>query len=227
MTNVFLGSHGQASAGTDNYDKLSSIGMEQARLLGAFWSKSGFHVDAAFHGTLHRQQHTAELALENLGYGKKAEILEALNEYDHTTIDNLYANGLHSDSGDNLSFDQYAAIMARWRDAPPTDKAQSWQSFSTQGLSAIQATVDEHMKSPNTGTAKHTNLVFFTSGGIIATVLQQLLSLDFTTTMKALWQTRNASVTNLLFNKDGVSLVDYNTIAHLQYQPNNSLITLI
>jgi len=227
MTHVYLVRHGQASAGTSNYDRLSDKGIEQARLLGAHWKHCDFHIDAAFNGSLQRQQHTAELALSGIEHSRTVETLDALNEYDHHAIDRLYGEGVVTDGGDDLRFDQYLEIMARWRDAPATDETQSWQSFSVQGWNAIQATVDAYNKSEKHLSGKHAHLVFFTSGGIIATVMQQLLSLDFKSTMDSLWQIRNASVTNLMFNNDGVSLVDYNTIAHLQSQQDKSLITLI
>jgi len=222
MTNVYLVRHGQASAGTDDYDRLSDTGIAQARLLGTYWQHSGFRVDAAFHGSLKRQKHTAELALGAIGHCGSVSTLEALNEYDHQVVDQLYGGGTASDGGD-LRFDQYVDIMARWRDAPETDQVQSWDSFSKQGWNAIQAAVDAH---PDTG-SKPANLVFFTSAGIIATVLQQVLSVDFKSTMHSLWHVRNASKTNLLINKDGESLVDYNTVPHLQNQQDKSLITQI
>jgi len=227
MTHVYLVRHGQASAGTDNYDRLSDKGIEQARVLGTHWKQCGFRVDAAFSGSLQRQQHTAELALSGIKHNRKVETLEALNEYDHYAIDRLYGDGVVSDGGDDLQFHQYLEIMARWRDAPATKETQSWESFSLQGWNAIRDTVDTHTKDKQNHSGEHANLVFFTSGGVIATVLQQILSLDFKPTMQGIWQTRNASVTNLLFNRDGVCLVDYNTVAHLQTQQDKSLITQI
>jgi len=227
MTNVYLVRHGQASAGTDNYDRLSHIGIKQAELLGEIWKASGFQVDAAFHGSLQRQQHTAELALAGIGHSKKTTTLEGLNEYDHHTVDTLYGNGMTSAGSDALQFDQYVQIMSGWKNAPDTDETQSWDAFSNQGWNDIQAAVDNYIEKEGMESGKDANLVFFTSGGIIATVLMQVLSLSFESTMQALWQTRNASVTNLLFNKDGVALVDYNAIAHLQIKHDKQLITQI
>lgn len=225
MTNIYLIRHGQASAGTSYYDRLSKTGIEQAHLLGTFWKQSGFHIDAIFSGSLQRQQHTAELALAGIEHTRPIQTLEALNEYDHHTIDRLYGEGVVSDGGTDLQFSQYLEIMARWRDAQATDEVQSWENFSMRGWNAIQAAVKAHAETERSAT--RTNLAFFTSGGVIATILQQLLTLDFKSTMQAVWQIRNASVTSLLFNSDGVSLVDYNTVPHLQIQDDKNLITLI
>jgi len=115
MTHVYLVRHGQASAGTNDYDRLSNTGIEQARLLGAFWKQNAFKVDAVFSGSLKRQQGTAELALAGVEHSQTPKTLEALNEYDHKAIDKLYGEGIVSDGGD-LQFNQYVEIMARWRD---------------------------------------------------------------------------------------------------------------
>ena len=38
MAHIYLVRHGQASFGSDNYDQLSSLGFEQARLLGQWFA---------------------------------------------------------------------------------------------------------------------------------------------------------------------------------------------
>ena len=229
MTNVFLVRHGQASAGTDNYDRLSDVGVQQSQRLGDHWKQQSFRIDAAFCGTLQRQRHTAELALDNAQSNTTLKTLAALNEYEHNIVDRLYGGGITSDGVDALRFDQYLDIMSRWRDAPEDDgnEIQSWHSFTQQGWQAILNTVQTYSTHPQASTEKHPNLVFFTSGGVIASVLQQVLSLEFQSTMHALWQTRNASITSLLFNRYGVCLVDYNTVPHLLTQQKPDLITQI
>jgi len=229
MTQVFLVRHGQASAGTDNYDRLSEIGQEQSRLLGVFWNQSEFHIDAAFAGSLQRQQHTAELALAGRQDSPKVQTLDGLNEYDHNVVDRLYGEGVESDIGIDLQFDQYVEIMQRWRDAPAHPNTLSWQQFSEQGWNTVCQAVDEHgrINGKTSAAGDHANLVFFTSGGVIATIVSHVLSADFNATMHALWQTRNASVTQLLFNRHGVCMVDYNTVAHLHVAGQIDLLTQI
>ena len=41
MSVLYVVRHGQASFFTDNYDQLSPKGVEQSRLLGKYWKKSG------------------------------------------------------------------------------------------------------------------------------------------------------------------------------------------
>lgn len=220
MKNVYLIRHGQASAGTDNYDRLSPLGIKQAELLGEYWKHSEFEISAAFSGSLERQQHTAELAMAGLSTQPKLGTITALNEYDHTTVDQLFGHGIAEPSDWNLSFEQYLAIMQRWNDAGSDipDKAESWQSFSLRGWHSVQSEVTS---------TDSTSIAFFTSGGVIATIVAKVLNLPFEKTIEAIWHLRNASVTQLQINDTNSALVDYNCIPHLQMHHDKSLITQI
>lgn len=239
MKNIFLVRHGQASAGTDNYDRLSKLGIKQAELLGQYWQQSGFNIQAAYSGSLERQQHTAELALTGLAESPTIKTVDALNEYDHTIIDRLFGKGITNDSTMDLQFEQYLEIMQRWHDdarAPMASGAQkatsesthsgnveSWDTFAQRGWDCVQR---EAISS------SAPSIAFFTSGGVIATILQQVLGLGFEHTMHAIWQTRNASVTHLRIDdtntlENNTCMVDYNTIPHLQIHYDKDLITQI
>lgn len=222
MKNIFLVRHGQASAGTENYDRLSTLGIRQAELLGEFWRQNGFRIDAAFSGSLQRQQDTAKLALADLTNSPGIKTIEALNEYDHTVVDRLFGEGITSDSTENLQFHQYLSIMQRWREAEPAE-AESWQTFAQRGWQSVKS---------EAASTDASSLVFFTSGGIVATILKQVMGLEFKQTMHAIWQTRNASVTQLCIDENDRSennacVVNYNTIPHLQLHHDRALITQI
>ncbi len=220
MTTVYLVRHGQASAGTDDYDRLSPLGQKQSLLLGEHWQRLDIKPEAAFAGTLKRQQQTAELALEAAGLDLKVKTLKDLNEYDHSQVDELFGMGMRSDGGDGLTIQNYIDIMARWRDADHQSVTdyESWQQFERRGLNAIHDVV----KSSNAS-----SLAFFSSGGIVATVLKQVLDTSFVDAINTIWYTRNSSVTTLKFNDEHVAMVDYNTVSHLHYHADHSLITQI
>ena len=63
MATIYLVRHGQASFGAENYDQLSAMGQQQARVVGQYFRDCGIHLDAAYSGDLWRQRETAELAL--------------------------------------------------------------------------------------------------------------------------------------------------------------------
>ena len=58
MADLILVRHGQASFMAENYDKLSSLGAEQARALGKFWAGEERQFDRVLAGPLSRQQDT-------------------------------------------------------------------------------------------------------------------------------------------------------------------------
>src|SRR5216683_706670 len=58
---LFLVRHAQATFLEQNYDKLSELGGEQARLLGAYWAQRKVIFDRACMGPCVRQKDTAKL----------------------------------------------------------------------------------------------------------------------------------------------------------------------
>jgi broad specificity phosphatase PhoE len=58
LSNLYLVRHGQAGT-RDSYDSLSTLGLEQARLLGEYFLSQQVDFAAAYAGTMLRQQQTA------------------------------------------------------------------------------------------------------------------------------------------------------------------------
>lgn len=228
MSLVHLVRHGQASAGTANYDRLSDIGREQSRILGAWWLAQGFSPNAAFHGSLERQRDTASLSLQVLADNtlvSKAEEHAGLNEYDHRIIESRFAPDDTDYTPEAMSFEDYFSIMSRWRDGQssktvdPSSAFEPWQDFKARGWNTLQEL---------TGNGeKKSEYVVFTSGGVIATTLATVLDLDFEHTIDAIWRIRNSSITTFQISKGKARLVSFNGIAHLQEQRKPHLITLI
>lgn len=221
MCIVTLVRHGQASAGTDNYDRLSPLGIEQASHLGQWWTKTGLQPNAAFAGSLQRQQHTAQLALDRATLKHEITTLTDLNEYSHTDVDDLFGEGASSASGPGLTFDNYLSIMERWRDAAETELngVESWNQFMSRGLAAVLAGADA------VGPDGHA--VLFTSGGVVATLLGAVQSHPFSVIIENIWNIRNSSVTTLQVTGKEVQLLDFNAVPHLELHNNRRLITQI
>jgi len=235
---IHLIRHGQASAGTSNYDRLSPCGREQAVHLGAWWQRTGFRVDAAWHGTLERQRDTATLTLQAAGLSPPVSLLPDLNEYDHRAVDAHLsarpdrgsdpdpASGRLGDADaapvnpESMTYADYATVMRRWRDTTDLpDSLEHWHAFAARGWNAIAAAAGERDAGES--------LAFFTSGGIISTVLATVLDLDFEHTIDAIWRVRNASVTTLAHDGQQARLVEFNAVPHLQVHHDPALITLI
>ena len=225
MSLLHLVRHGQASAGTDNYDRLSEIGKEQSRILGQWWLSQGFSPGAAYHGSLERQRDTATHALQPLqlaGLVSPVQEHEGLNEYDHRLIEAHFASDAAGYAPEAMSFDDYMGILSRWRShtagASPA-AFEPWAAFKARGWSALQE-LTQH----GSDTSEY---VFFTSGGVIATILSTILDLGFEHTVDAIWRIRNTSITTIKLTGDVGRLVEFNTIPHLQEQRQAHFITLI
>jgi len=222
MSIITLVRHGQASAGTDNYDRLSKLGQQQAQLLGDWWVKANIKPDVVFAGTLERQQHTASLTLERAGLSELAiGTLPELNEYEHTDVDREFGQGFSSDSGLDLTIEDYYDIMDRWRNAHESSlkNMESWQNFMSRGMHAMQ---QAHKALNGDGHA-----VLFTSGGIIATLLATVQSHPFNVIIDNIWHCRNSSISTLQFDGKSAQLINYNGVPHLDCKADETLITQI
>ncbi len=222
MSIITLVRHGQASAGTSHYDRLSSLGRLQAEHLGTWWVKTGFTADAAFAGTLERQQDTASLALGSAQLSAlPVQTLPALNEYEHDKVDSLFGQGFSSASGDSLTLAEYHGILDRWRHAQSHEltEVESWDAFMQRGLSAVQHAADA------VGTQGHA--VLFTSGGVISTLLGAIQQHPFAVIVDNIWYIRNASITTLLVEESAIRLLGFNGVPHLEWHQDSSLITMI
>lgn len=229
MSLLHLVRHGQASAGTDNYDRLSPIGQEQSRILGQWWLSQGFSPNAAFHGTLQRQRDTGSLSLAALEQNNRVPPMSehaGLNEYNHRVIEAHFASEHSNYTPEAMSFDEYLGILSRWRDYQADGKnpqIEPWNEFKKRGWETIkELTQQAHNE------AEHdAEVVFFTSGGVIATVFSTVLDLDFEHTVNLIWRIRNTSITTFSLSNDTAKLVEFNSIAHLQEQRKPHLVTLI
>ena len=90
MGSVHLIRHGQASFGSDDYDQLSPVGMQQSTALGMSWEASGWAPTAAVAGSMTRHAQTAIAAIDACGQGDGYDIDDGWNEYDHLAIANAH-----------------------------------------------------------------------------------------------------------------------------------------
>lgn len=93
MTTVYLIRHGQAGP-ADDYDRLSPLGMQQARLLGRYLKRqvgpTGQGIERVVAGGLRRQQETARCLMEEIGpeaasgasFSTEIQIDSRWNEFD-------------------------------------------------------------------------------------------------------------------------------------------------
>ena len=103
MSFIYLIRHAQAGT-RDNYDVLSELGHEQARLLGEHFARQGIELSTVITGSMRRQQHTAEIACAAMSQAgmPSPEIIadERWNEFSLISIYRAIAKRLIEESTD-------------------------------------------------------------------------------------------------------------------------------
>jgi broad specificity phosphatase PhoE len=237
MGRLFLVRHAQASLLSENYDQLSTLGEQQARLLGEYWAHRNVVFDRVCSGPALRHQHTAQLvsdAYRKAGRDFPSPTIAA--EFDEfqgeavlsESLPQLLANNptirelrsvLQSSSDETakrVNFQRlFEAVISMWVSGeikPPT--AESWPEFCARvnrGLSAVL------VKS-----RKGEIAAIFTSGGPISVAVQRALHLSAPDTLRVAWVSRNCSHSEFLFSGERFMLSSFNTFSHLD---DESLIT--
>lgn len=205
MPLICLVRHGQASAGADDYDVLSEPGRVQAAAVGRELARRGLRDPYLVSGTLRRQRDTAQLLAEAAGFGQPLQQDARWNEYDHLDLVARYAPvpGPASSMQDLLDH----ALLAWMRDPAATDAdGETWAAFAgraTAGLAELSAAL-----------GRGRDAVVVTSGGVLAALCGELLSLPHEGVVALNRVAVNASVTTLAVGASGTTLLTFNEHAH-------------
>jgi broad specificity phosphatase PhoE len=228
MRSVLLIRHGQASFRSADYDRLSEVGEEQSRRLGAWLAACGSEPDLVAAGPRQRHRHTAELCMAAAGVDRPLLQLQGLDELDHQELLARLRPDLDGPEAMHRTLKQtpdpfrafqelFAAAVARWTGGVhDADYTQSWPRFREQVLETLQ-TLSAH--------PAHT-IWAFTSGGPIAVLANAAVDAPVAQTFKLSWPLVNTSMTRLRLGKSGASLATYNTWPHLERREDQHLVTL-
>jgi broad specificity phosphatase PhoE len=239
MGQIFLVRHGQASFGSDNYDQLSPLGIEQAKILGTWFAQCGQRFDRIVIGGMKRHQQTAEACIAALGAHKQvvAHSDDGFNEYDHEEIMRRHRpefgdpkeikRFLASHENAKRMFQQeFEKAMARWMNGQfDHEYNESWQAFRQRCSAALSRLMQAEETSQR--------IVVFTSGGTISALCQSVLGLSDQHVSQLNWSLVNSAVTKLMFQAGGdsghaaprISLSYLNNYAHLESMPDSKIIT--
>lgn len=230
MSSLLLVRHAQASFLSDDYDQLSELGREQARLLGQEWARLGWRLDAVFSGPRRRQIHTAEIVgetMRDLGFEwPEVAILEELDEYpaeelmqgalqqvvasEPEVAQLVQALSIARDKRERArAFDRVVqAVLRRWaRSELAVESAERWSEFRERVTLALARA----MRVETAGC----RVAAFSSGGAIGVAIGQVLGVDSEKALELGWTLNNCGVTELLFSGQRVSLSRFNVLSHL------------
>jgi broad specificity phosphatase PhoE len=231
MSTLAMVRHGQASFFADNYDQLSPLGEQQARLLGEYWVRRGVRIEEVFTGPRVRQIETAELAGEafrKAGLGWPAA--EVLPELDEHQVDRLIKNAI----GDIIeAYPHIEPLHSAYRQAEhPRDKHRTFQlmfepivmlwvdglveAAEVEPWRAFQERVRAGLARITESRQRGRSVAVFTSVGAITVSLQTSLGCGDRVAFDLGWRVRNCSVTDFVFSGDRLTLDGFNAIAHLE-----------
>jgi broad specificity phosphatase PhoE len=231
MGQIYLVRHGQASFGSANYDQLSELGFEQARLLGEWFANSHQKFSRIVTGDLKRHRQTADACIAMLPKSNRVDTDwhtdPDFNEYDHHEVlvrhrpafedPEEVKRFLASSPKAKYAFQEiFQASMARWMSGQhDAEYCESWPVFQRRCVSALQRLAE--------GADKSQNIIVFTSGGTISTICQHVLGLGDRQTAELNWTLVNCAVTKLLYQPGRVTLSYMNNYAHLEWlgQPHS------
>lgn len=230
MGQIYLVRHGQASFGSADYDQLSPLGVEQARLLGEWFANCRQGFDRVLTGELKRHRQTAEACMGALPTSSRVAtdwgIDAGFNEYHHEDVLIRYRPEFagpeavkrflaETENGKRVFQQIFEEAMTRWMGGDhDVDYLESWPAFRARCIAAFTRLTE------NAGSSKRT--IVFTSGGTIATLCQHVLGMSDRQMQQLNWSLVNSAVTKLLYRthheRPGrVSLSYLNNYAHLEW----------
>ena len=229
MSVLTLVRHAQASLFADNYDELSPLGREQARLLGEFWARRQIDFDEVYCGPRARQIQTAEIAGCACTQAGRAwpepVVLADLDEYE---LGSLLRNLAPDLSRQDAAF---AALLENFRRAKTAPAAREfledvrtltthWATAACRlpggRLSAFRDRVEPGLRLDMAKPGSGRRVAMFTSGGVVGTSVRLALAAPDRTAMEVNWRVRNCSLTEFIFTTGQFSLDSFNAFPHLE-----------
>lgn len=229
MSTITLVRHGQATPFDKITDRLSSIGEAQAKKLAEYWLRYEVRFDEVYSGPLVRQQRTAEIVADCYKEaGAQFPAIAMMTEFKEYDADGILTKLAPALAARNPEFGKLVERFEEMRDDPDRNRyfqkmfeslmtiwlqghihlpdVESWLSFSSR--------VERGLKQIIQGGSKR-RVAVFTSGGPIGVAVQIATDAAEASVLDLNWRVRNCSITELIFNRDKLSLDWFNSIPHL------------
>jgi len=221
MSKLILFRHAQASLGSQNYDQLSELGFQQSRWLGQHLNNSTILPDRIICGTLNRHKQTTLGILEGLKSSMAFEQNDAWNEFQFEGIVKAYLkqhpDNTPTDKKSSSFFRLLKFAMLDWsNDNLKHHQGESWVDFETRVVAAFKAL---------SGVTEKQTIWLISSGGVISMLLSFILETSKKTMIELNLQTRNTSITEILYKPDSHCLMSYNQVPHLESNDRHQAIT--
>jgi broad specificity phosphatase PhoE len=234
MGQIYLVRHGQASFGAANYDQLSALGFEQARLLGQWFGNSRQTFERVVCGGMVRHRQTADSCLGALprqllvdtewvtdpGFAEFNHVEVIVKHCPEFATPEQFKAYIARQPDQKRAFEHvFMGAMERWMGGQyDGEYTETWQGFQERCVAALQRLTAQ------ADTASSSTIVF-TSGGVISVLCKHLLGLPDDKTMELNKTIANGSVTKLHHRPGRTSLAYFNNFAHLEWLGENGSVT--
>jgi broad specificity phosphatase PhoE len=226
MGHLYLVRHAQASFFGADYDRLSGLGREQARILGEHWARHRVEFTRCYVGPRRRHHETQSIVAAayqaaGLPFPAAREIPE-LDEHHGTAVikqtlgeRDVTGPALHAAEVAPAEraravrefFRLYNDVMRDWaRGTVAVEGIENWAEFRARSLRAL----DLLCAGQDAGRG-----VAFTSGGLVSSAAGWLLGLDDERVIDLSIVLRNTAVTEVSWSSRRRSLVSFNALPHL------------
>jgi broad specificity phosphatase PhoE len=226
MSSLYLIRHGQASFGAADYDRLSELGLSQARQLGSHFAARGVELDAIYTGPCRRQIDTAAAMIATakaagVTYPTPVTIAD-FDEYPAFAIIARFGPDLArrepalsalldiTSAGFEAAF---IALMDRWVAGDiVAPEVESFAAFSARVTAAISAVTERE------GRGKRIAVV--TSGGPIAMAMRAALDLRAEVALRMAGIVANSGVAEFRYRGSRLTMFAFNQVCHLADRTN-------
>jgi len=220
MGSLDLVRHGQASFGTDNYDRLSPLGHRQCERLGQYLAGKGLQFEAVLTGTLVRHDESYAALARGLGVQHTPLRLPGLNEYDSAAVIAAVHPGPLAKPDTPELFRHHFRLLREGLTAWMAGQVQPQGMPSYAGFVAGVTDALDHVRAKHTG-----NVLVVSSGGPISTAVGHILGTAPEVTIDLNMRIRNSALTEFVVTPKRHLLLSYNTLPHLDSDEHAGWVT--
>ncbi|CCQ46173.1 phosphoglycerate mutase family protein [Pseudarthrobacter siccitolerans] len=201
--------HGQASFGTEDYDRLSPHGRDQSQALGTYFMQAGMTPSRIVSGRMKRQRQTAQGVIDAAGWDTTPVIDAGWDEFNASDLLKIYPEEDPSAKTDTRAFQRLLEkASARWAsNKHDADYLESFPAFTQRVDAALDSAVD--------GLGPGQDAVVVSSSGAIAWAVARLVKGGFPQWLALNRVTVNSGVTKIVTGSSGKTMVTFNDHGHL------------
>ncbi|MBI5014956.1 MAG: histidine phosphatase family protein [Deltaproteobacteria bacterium] len=222
MSELYFVRHGQAAFGTDDYDRLTDLGIQQSQWIGEYFAERGVRFDRILTGALVRHRETLQAMNGSLRFRGDAETDPGLNEFAHEALRDAHvgsspeASRSEEDTPQSFYRRLEVALHAWAAGTIEAGVGETWQDFTRRVTTALLGAC----------AGRGRRVLIVSSGGPMAVALGTVLGLSDAQIIALSMQVKNTAFSHFYFDEQRVQLASFNNIPHLDRAERRHAITL-